>query len=293
MVRLLDSEIRTREVLDWKGLHLFHAALSSCSQKTRIFLAEKGVSWESHPINIAANENISEYYLGINPRGLVPALVDDGEVHVESNDIILHIEDRFPEPGLVPTRDRQRVEDMLRHEDDLHEDIRNVTFRFLFEPPVSPKSPEDLARYGKYGSSTVGGQADTQKAKEISFWKNYGKSRVSDEAARKSVSAFRRAFTNLDATLQASPYLLGTDLSIVDIAWFIYANRLVIAGYPLADLHPNVNRWYAELLSRPGWAEEVALPPPLRPMAEHHQRALAQEKRRMVDICDLVPEGHV
>jgi glutathione S-transferase len=34
--------------------------------------------------------------MGINPRGLVPCLVHDGEVHIESNDIILYLERAFP-----------------------------------------------------------------------------------------------------------------------------------------------------------------------------------------------------
>ena len=43
MVKLVDEDIKTREVLDWQGLHVFHMALSSCSQKLRIFLALKGL----------------------------------------------------------------------------------------------------------------------------------------------------------------------------------------------------------------------------------------------------------
>ena len=38
MVQLLDSDIKTREVLDWEGVHLIHYMMSSCSQKVRIFL---------------------------------------------------------------------------------------------------------------------------------------------------------------------------------------------------------------------------------------------------------------
>ena len=48
MVQLLDSDIKTREVLDWKGVHLIHYMGSSCSQKVRIFLNLKGIDWESH-----------------------------------------------------------------------------------------------------------------------------------------------------------------------------------------------------------------------------------------------------
>ena len=41
MVQLIDSDIKTREVLDWRGVHVLHFAGSSCSQKLRIFLNAK------------------------------------------------------------------------------------------------------------------------------------------------------------------------------------------------------------------------------------------------------------
>ena len=102
MPQLDEKEIRTREVLDWKGLHLLHFAGSSCSQKTRIFLNLKGVAWESHPVNLAAQKNYTPWFLGINPRGLVPVLVHDGRVIIESNDILAYLEEIFPEPPLIP-----------------------------------------------------------------------------------------------------------------------------------------------------------------------------------------------
>ncbi len=64
----------------------------SCSQKFRIFLAVKGVDWESHEIDLMMNENLSDYYLGINPRGLFPSIVHDGDVHIESDDILTYLE---------------------------------------------------------------------------------------------------------------------------------------------------------------------------------------------------------
>ena len=38
----------------------------------------KRITWESHPIDLSTGENYSQYYLGINPRGLVPTLVHNG-----------------------------------------------------------------------------------------------------------------------------------------------------------------------------------------------------------------------
>jgi glutathione S-transferase len=134
MVQLVDSDIKTREVLDWKGLHLFHFFLSSCSQKVRIFLNLKGVEWQPHVVDLFTNENLGEWFLGINPRGLVPVLVHDGAVHIESNDIITYLEKKFPQPKLIPAGSENEMAALLRHEDDLHLDLRTLSFRFVFAP---------------------------------------------------------------------------------------------------------------------------------------------------------------
>ena len=51
---------------------------------------------------------------------------------------------------------------------------------------------------------------------------------------------------------------------MLDIAWFIYVNRLVLGGYPLERLHPRLAAWFADLMARPEFAKEVALPPPVQ-----------------------------
>ena len=95
MVQLIERDIKTREVLGWKGAHVLFYSGSSCSQKLRIFLNLKGIPWQSHPVDLHANENFTPWFLGINPRGLVPVLVHDGAVHIESNDIITYLERTF------------------------------------------------------------------------------------------------------------------------------------------------------------------------------------------------------
>jgi glutathione S-transferase len=51
---------------------------------------------------------------------------------------------------------------------------------------------------------------------------------------------------------------MGGSLSVVDIAWFIYAYRLSLAGYPFARLHPQVAAWQEKLKGRPEFAREIA-----------------------------------
>src|SRR6516164_9252877 len=42
------------------------------------------IPWQSHPIDLPSNENMQSWFLGINPRGLVPVLVHDGVDHILS-----------------------------------------------------------------------------------------------------------------------------------------------------------------------------------------------------------------
>jgi glutathione S-transferase len=287
MVRLAIDDIRTREVLGWQGIHLLHFPMSSCSAKTRIFLNLKQAAWISHPIDLARSENVSVWFLGINPRGLVPVLIHDGEVHIESNDILLRLEELFPHPCLIPSASAAAIKEMLRHEDDLHFDLRNLSMRFVFNPPAPPKNAEVLARYAQSGSGTVHGLPDAAKAEQIGYWTNYAAHGVTDDAAREAAARFRRAFDDLDRRLTRGAYLLGDALTVLDIAWFIYVDRLMLAGYPVERLHPALGAWFKGLRAQSEFAREVALPPAFRDMVERTQRRHAAEGKSLEEVAGL------
>ena len=257
MVQLADSDIKTREVLGWKGVHVLHFMGSSCSQKLRIFLNLKGIAWQSHLIDLPGNENMQPWFLGINPRGLVPVLIDDGAVHIESNDIIQYLEKKFPTPRLIPAGHENEVAALLKHEDDLHLDLRTLSFRFVFAPPGPPKPAAALESYKANGSGTVQGLADREKQIQIEFWQRAAKEGFGDERARASAQKFRAEFDALDKMLAKQPYLMGQDLTVLDIAWFIYQHRLSLAGYPFARLHPHVHGWAEKLRGRQEFAKEI------------------------------------
>jgi glutathione S-transferase len=272
MVQLVDSDIKTREVLGWKGVHVLHFAGSSCSQKLRIFLNLKDIDWESHPVDLHSNENFRPWFLGINPRGLVPVLVHDGAVHIESNDIIEYLEKMFPSPRLVPAGHENEVSALLRHEDDLHLDLRTLSFRFVFNRPGPPKPAAALQSYAANGSGTVQGAKDRKKEIQIEFWQRATDEGFPDDKARASARKFRAEFDALDWRLASNPYLMGDALSVLDIAWFIYAHRLSLGGYPLARLHPRVHAWKEKLGARPEFASEIAMPAEARERLETTRR---------------------
>ena len=101
------------------------------------------------------------------------------------------------------------------------------------------------------------GQRDRERQVQIEFWQRAAKEGFTDERARASAQKFRAEFDALDQTLAKQPYLMGNDLSVLDIAWFIYEHRLTLAGYPFARLHPYVHAWAEKLRAKPEFAKEV------------------------------------
>ena len=95
------------------------------------------------------------------------------------------------------------------------------------------------ARATSAGSGTVQGKADVEIAKQIDFWSRLGHDGISDKDARASALKFRHAFDDLERRLASQPYLLGDTLTVLDIAWFIYVDRLSLAAYPFSRLHPR------------------------------------------------------
>jgi hypothetical protein len=86
---------------------LYHNALSLCSMKTRLCLAELQIPYRSHHIDLietGSYQNIRKPFLKINPGGTVPVLVHHGHPVYESHEQIRYAARHAPatSPGLVP-----------------------------------------------------------------------------------------------------------------------------------------------------------------------------------------------
>src|SRR6186997_1065431 len=84
------------------ALALYHNDMSSCAQKVRLMLAEKGLEWESRHLDLRAGEHQQDWYIKLNPRAVVPTLIDGDIVVPESNVINEYLDERFPDPPLKP-----------------------------------------------------------------------------------------------------------------------------------------------------------------------------------------------
>ena len=78
-------------------LDLYHHGSSVCAAKVRFALGEKGLAWQGHYLDILKGDQFAPEYQKLNPKAVVPTLVHDGHVIVESTVINEYIDESFPD----------------------------------------------------------------------------------------------------------------------------------------------------------------------------------------------------
>jgi len=258
-------DIKTEEILDWKGIHLFHFSGSACSQKLRIFFNIKKINWNSHVINLIKQEQFSEWFLGINPRGLVPTLVHDGDVHIESNEIMAYLDDVYKDNKLFPIDLIDEINKDLAFEDSLHHDLRRLTFRYIIPHALGKKNPSTIDAKEQF-EGTIQGKADENKSKEILFWKNHYQNGITDDEIIESANKFKNIYEDFDKTLKNQKYLKGDEFTVVDLAWYVSTKRLAMAGIPIGK-YKNVQKWFSNLDNDANFKKEIKIDIPIKVIA--------------------------
>ena len=84
---------------------------SLASYRVRVALAMKGMHAEEISIDLLKGKQNTDEYLGVNPQGVVPALVldDGGPPLFQSLAILEYLEEVRPEPSLLPKDPRGRA----------------------------------------------------------------------------------------------------------------------------------------------------------------------------------------
>lgn len=90
-------------------MKLYNFFRSGTSHRLRIALNLKGLEAQYVPVDLRTEEHLGEAFLALNPQGLVPALEVDGDVLIQSPAIIEWLEERHPEPPLLPSGPEARA----------------------------------------------------------------------------------------------------------------------------------------------------------------------------------------
>ena len=84
------------------AITLYHDTPSSNSDRVKIALAGKGLSWDGVRVRLANRAQKKAEFLQLNPYGKIPVLVEDGKVLFESCIINEYLDEKYPNPPLMP-----------------------------------------------------------------------------------------------------------------------------------------------------------------------------------------------
>jgi maleylacetoacetate isomerase len=76
---------------------------STAAFRVRIALNLKALAYESISKHLRNAEHRTPEFLRLNPQGLIPALDDGGQIISQSLAIIEYLEEKYPQPPLLPT----------------------------------------------------------------------------------------------------------------------------------------------------------------------------------------------
>ena len=227
------------------GLHLWHGGMSNCSQRCRITLAELGLEFESHLMNLQAGEHATEEFQQINPNGVVPVLIHDGTVIINSVDIIDYLDNTLGNGTLRPAHLEDAVAESLDHADKSQLALKYCTFEFFFQH--GPRASEET-----YQKIVNGLHSEFLQ----NFWREYrhgfSRERIHDMVGRVHDDFLRRE----EVLSDGREWMAGDQFSLADIAWMPNFHRFDLLRWPL-DLYPNLMRWFASASARPSYSKAL------------------------------------
>ena len=238
----------------------------------RLVLAEKGVRrgpdvpWQSdsaenlsapegtyigRPVSLPRQENLSEAYAAIHPHLVVPALVHDGVLHIESVDIMSYIDHELPGPALVPEGDRgDACQALVARASKLQVSVRHVTYRWSLGglAKLSPRKQAELRNLDSPDSPE----------RLAEFYARFSNGEISEREFADHVTSLSDGFKQIEALLgDGRTWLCGEEFSMADIIWTVKVHRLDEAGYPFAASFPRIKTWFDRARSRESFREAI------------------------------------
>jgi glutathione S-transferase len=225
-------------------LELYHNINSVCAQKVRIALYEKDLNVNEHLLTLQGDQN-DPAYMKLNPNGVVPTLVHDGNVITESSLILYYIDEAFPNPPLMPktpvARHRVRLYNKLIDE-YMHNACTIITFATAFRPRFLKMVREEwLAEINK---------APLKRRAE--YKRSVIEHGLDSEFVIDALAQHQKLISWMVEDLKRGHYLAGESFSCADCAVVPYILRLELLKLSaMWQIEPAVTDWWARVKKRP------------------------------------------
>lgn len=229
-------------------LELYHANHSTCSQKVRLCLAEKGLNFKQHLIDLARKEQLAPDYLKLNPNGVVPTLVHDGRVVRDSSVICEYLDETFQEIPLIPANPGARavMREWMRYFEEVPTAaVRFSSFNMAFLPRFDGLDKEGFLKQ----------EANVRPIRR-EFFRRMGPQGFSNEDVEESLDQISQTVSRMDRALENGPWLIGEMYTLADIVVAPLIDRMSDLGFSALwnKSYPRVTNWYDRMRGRPAYA---------------------------------------
>jgi glutathione S-transferase len=220
-------------------LTLYHNDMSVCAQKVRLCLAEKALPYDAKHLNLRAGDQQKPEYLKLNPKGVVPTLVDNEVVVTESIVINEYLDDAYPKRPLKPNDPAGRAKMRWwtkQIDDSIFPATGTVSMSIAFHHQYAPEVIDELTRQRGPG----------YRARFALLQRGLDNPNFPD-----AIKRLYKMITDLNAALEGGPWLTGDMFTLADIAYAPYITRLDHLKFlGLLDKNPRTAAWYGRMRSR-------------------------------------------
>ncbi|HWP59700.1 MAG TPA: glutathione S-transferase family protein [Candidatus Acidoferrales bacterium] len=126
------------------NIKLYDFTSSPNCQRVKVVLSEKGLPYDIVPVDLRKKEQKNPEFLRLNPYGKVPVLVDGDTVLYESCIINEYLEEKYPEPPLMPKDPALRAR--IRILIDYGMNHLNAPYQILREELAKEEKDRDQAK---------------------------------------------------------------------------------------------------------------------------------------------------
>ncbi len=233
-------------------LTLHHARPSVASAKVRLVLSEKELPWVGHVLELHRGDQHRPEYRALNPRGVVPTLVHDERVVIESTVIMHYLDDVFSTPALLPSDPYGRALARLwtkTVDERLHPACVTLTFALAFRRAFANKTPDEIE-----AAFRTGRDAETRERMRVIVTKGLDAPQVPS-----AVATFDAVFGEMEEVLGRSTFLAGEAYTLADAAIAPYVLRAQMLGLDgfWVDERPRLSRWFERLRTRPSFGSAL------------------------------------
>ncbi|WOF75159.1 glutathione S-transferase family protein [Parvibaculaceae bacterium PLY_AMNH_Bact1] len=257
---------------------LYHNDFSLCSKKSRVCLAELGIHYKPHHIDLietGSYETLSRHYLKVNPSAVVPVLVHDGHPIYESHDQLEYAAAHSPNPSLLVPQDaaKRALMDHWVHKSSLIGDnpidaVDETAGNAV--PGLTTPIFAAMVTHIPTRRILTGLLFHRLKVRAVFFLalklfglKNLPKMKPVIALLHSSKKAMQTHFDELETALEKSggPWVVGDQFTLADVGIMVIFDRLREGDWLdefLIDARPNIRAYWKALQERPSYQAGIA-----------------------------------